>query len=138
MGEKYPVAVKILKKHYDRSASIADILINEIERLPRAHENPRSCRETLEAISSRIIHLEQTGLPMNADRMWRRLILSKFTEFICSTVIREENEAGYSFNVNEIIESIDGIIALQETTELTTRTLFGFDGSHCEDDYDHS
>ncbi|XGW09415.1 hypothetical protein V3C99_011597 [Haemonchus contortus] len=128
MGEKYIIAINILKKHYDRSASIADILINEIERLPRAQGNPRSCRETLEAISSRVIHLEQTGTSMNADRMWRRLILSKFTELICGTVIRKETEAGSSFDVNEIIESIDEIITLQETTELTTRT-FGFDQS---------
>ncbi|XGW34447.1 hypothetical protein V3C99_018381, partial [Haemonchus contortus] len=128
MGEKYIAAINILKKHYDRSASIADILINEIERLPRAQGNPRSCRETLEAISSRVIHLEQTGISMNADRMWRRLILSKFTESICGTVIRKESEAGNSFDVNEIIESIDKIITLQETTELTTRT-FGFDQS---------
>uniref|UniRef100_A0A7I4YWY8 Gag-pol polyprotein n=1 Tax=Haemonchus contortus TaxID=6289 RepID=A0A7I4YWY8_HAECO len=60
--------------------------------------------------------------------MWRRLILSKFTESICGTVIRKESEAGNSFDVNEIIEFIDGIITLQETTELTTET-FGFDQS---------
>ncbi|XGW35534.1 hypothetical protein V3C99_019061 [Haemonchus contortus] len=125
VGEKYAVAISILKKHFDKSSSIADILINEIERLPRAQGNPRSCRETLAAISSRITHLEQTGLQMNADRMWRRLILSKFTESICSKVIRKENDTGNAFNVNEIMDSIDEIITLKETTELTTRTLFG-------------
>ncbi|KAK6009521.1 hypothetical protein OSTOST_25542, partial [Ostertagia ostertagi] len=121
LGEKYAVAVNILKKHYDKSSSIADILINEIERLPRAQGNPRSCRETLAAISSRITHLEQTGLQMNADRMWRRLILSKFTESICGKVIRKENDTGNSLSVNEIMESIDEIITLKETTELTTK-----------------
>uniref|UniRef100_A0A7I4YG10 CCHC-type domain-containing protein n=1 Tax=Haemonchus contortus TaxID=6289 RepID=A0A7I4YG10_HAECO len=125
VGEKYAVAINILKKHFDKSSSIADILINEIERLPRAQGNPRSCRETLAAISSRITHLEQTGLQMNADRMWRRLILSKFTESICSKVISKENDTGNAFNVNEIMDSIDEIITLKETTELTTRTLFG-------------
>ncbi|KAK6017214.1 hypothetical protein OSTOST_17297, partial [Ostertagia ostertagi] len=68
IGDKYSVALNILKKQFDRSSGIADILINEIEHLPRAQENSRSCRDTLNAISSRIVHLEQTGMPMNADR----------------------------------------------------------------------
>ncbi|KHJ85936.1 Tas retrotransposon peptidase A16 [Oesophagostomum dentatum] len=46
---------------------MAHILINEMERLQRA-DTPRSCRETFDAISSRIIYLEQTGMKMNADR----------------------------------------------------------------------
>ncbi|VDP15535.1 unnamed protein product [Heligmosomoides polygyrus] len=125
IGDKYYGAVNILKKQYDRSASIADILINEIEKIPRAHDTPRSCRDTLSAITSRIIHLEQTGVSLNADRVWRRMILSKFTEHICSTVIRKETVAGISFEVKDIREAIDEIITLQETTELTTATLFG-------------
>ncbi|WKX97698.1 hypothetical protein Q1695_013402 [Nippostrongylus brasiliensis] len=124
-GEKYFVAVNILKKQYDRSGSMADILISEIERIPRANDNPRSCRETLSAITARITHLEQTGMSLNADRVWRRLILSKFTEHICSTVIRKESDANIAFEVQEIVDTIDDIITLQETTELTTRTLFG-------------
>ncbi|VDL83791.1 unnamed protein product [Nippostrongylus brasiliensis] len=48
IGERYHVAVNILKKQYDRSSSMADILISEIERIPRANDNPKSCRETLE------------------------------------------------------------------------------------------
>ncbi|WKY15693.1 hypothetical protein Q1695_000857 [Nippostrongylus brasiliensis] len=124
-GEKYFVAVNILKKQYDRSGSMADILISEIERIPRANDNPRSCRETLSAITARITHLEQTGMSLNADRVWRRLILSKFTEHICSTVIRKESDANIASEVQEIVDTIDDIITLQETTELTTRTLFG-------------
>ncbi|KHJ98799.1 Tas retrotransposon peptidase A16 [Oesophagostomum dentatum] len=123
-GEKYVIAVPILKKHFDKSANMADILINEIERLPRAKEDPRNCRETFEAITSRLSHLEQTGIPMNADRVWRRIILSKFPEFICRKVIQKENEAGSSFDVTDIANAVDDIITLQETTSLTTKTLF--------------
>ncbi|KAK6028262.1 hypothetical protein OSTOST_05696 [Ostertagia ostertagi] len=101
-------------KQFDRSSGIADILINEIEHLPRAQENSRSCRDTLNAISSRIVHLEQTGMPMNADRVWRRLILSKFTENICSQVIKKENEGGTGFEVKNILDAVDEIITLQE------------------------
>ncbi|XGW04198.1 hypothetical protein V3C99_015391 [Haemonchus contortus] len=125
IGDKYNVALNILKKQYDRSSSIADILINEIEHLPRAQENSRSCRNTFNSISSRIVHLEQTGVPMNADRVWRRLILSKFTENICSRVIKKENQSGTGFEVKDILDAVDEIITLQETTELTTKTLFG-------------
>ncbi|EYC41978.1 hypothetical protein Y032_0548g3275 [Ancylostoma ceylanicum] len=124
IGEKYQTAVKIVKKHFDKSASMADILINEIERLPRAKEEPESCRETFEVLSSHLSHLEQTGVAMNADRVWRRLILSKFPEFICRTVIQKENEAGKAFDVNDIAATIDDIITLQETTSLITKTLF--------------
>ncbi|XGW34436.1 hypothetical protein V3C99_018376 [Haemonchus contortus] len=125
IGDKYNVALNILKKQYDRSSGIADILINEIEHLPRAQENSRSCRNTFNSISSRIVHLEQTGVPMNADRVWRRLILSKFTENICSQVIKKENQSGTGFEVKDILDAVDEIITLQETTELTTKTLFG-------------
>ncbi|KAK6033511.1 Tas retrotransposon peptidase A16 [Ostertagia ostertagi] len=64
-------------------------------------------------------------MPMNADRVWRRLILSKFTENICSQVIKKENEGGTGFEVKNILDAVDEIITLQETTELTTKTLFG-------------
>ncbi|VDP09961.1 unnamed protein product, partial [Heligmosomoides polygyrus] len=94
IGEKYCVAVNILKKQYDRSAMMADILISEIEKIPRAHDTPKSCRDTLSAITSRIIHLEQTGVSIKSDRVWRRLILSKFTEYICGRVIRKESKTG--------------------------------------------
>ncbi|KAK6019495.1 hypothetical protein OSTOST_14866 [Ostertagia ostertagi] len=134
IGDKYSVALNILKKQFDRSSGIADILINEIEHLPRAQENSRSCRDTLNAISSRIVHLEQTGMPMNADRVWRRLILSKFTENICSQVIKKENEGGTGFEVKNILDAVDEIITLQETTELTTKTLVRYSNhaSHAE------
>ncbi|XGW34632.1 hypothetical protein V3C99_018535 [Haemonchus contortus] len=42
---------------------------------------------------------------------------------MCGTVIRKESVARKSFDVQEIIESIEEIITLQETTELTTRTF---------------
>ncbi|VDP14746.1 unnamed protein product [Heligmosomoides polygyrus] len=58
IANNYCVAINILKKQYDRSATIADILISDIEKIPRAHDAPKSCRETLSAITSRIIHLE--------------------------------------------------------------------------------
>ncbi|XGW22111.1 hypothetical protein V3C99_004796 [Haemonchus contortus] len=125
IGDKYNLKLNILKKQYDRSSGIADILINEIEHLPRTQENSRSCRNTFNSISSRIVHLEQTGVPMNADRVWRRLILSKFTENICSQVIKKENQSGTGFEVKDILDAVDEIITLQETTELTTKTLFG-------------
>ncbi|XGW35838.1 hypothetical protein V3C99_019208 [Haemonchus contortus] len=86
IGEKYNVALNILKKQYDRSSGMADFLINEIEHLPRAQENSRSCRNTFSSIFSRIVHLEQTEVPVNADRVWRRLFLSIFTDNICSQV----------------------------------------------------
>ena len=124
VGNRYQTAVDVLKKHFDRSANMADILINEIERLQRAYDSPKSCRETFDAVSSRIIHLEQTGMRMNADRVWRRIILSKFPEHICSNVIQRESERDEPFNVNEILEVIDRIIMLRETTSLTTETLF--------------
>ncbi|KAK6057466.1 hypothetical protein COOONC_05012 [Cooperia oncophora] len=92
IGDKYNAAVSILKKQYDRSSSIADILINEIEHLPRAQGSSTSCRNTLSAISSRIVHLEQARVLMSADRVWRRLILSKFTESICSQETFISNE----------------------------------------------
>ncbi|EYC03682.1 hypothetical protein Y032_0092g2559 [Ancylostoma ceylanicum] len=38
--------------------------------------------------------------------MWRRLIHSKFPEFVCRTVIQKENEAGNAFDVNDIITAI--------------------------------
>ncbi|KAL6729931.1 hypothetical protein Aduo_000940 [Ancylostoma duodenale] len=124
VGDRYHAAVNILKKQFDRSANMADIIINEIKRLQRASESPRSCRETFEAINSRIIHLEQTGMRMNADRVWRRMILSKFPEFICTTVIQRETECDHSFDVSEVMNTIDDVIALRETTALTTETLF--------------
>ncbi|KHJ97293.1 hypothetical protein OESDEN_02732 [Oesophagostomum dentatum] len=124
VGDKYHVAVDILKKHFDKSASMADIIIDEIERLPRAREDPRSCRETFEAIYSRISHLEQTGTEMNVDRIWRRIILSKFPEFVCRSVIQKENEARIPFDVSDIIAAVDDIVTLKETTSLTTKTLF--------------
>ncbi|EYC15606.1 hypothetical protein Y032_0036g3243 [Ancylostoma ceylanicum] len=125
IGEKYHTAVELLRKHFDKSACIADILINEIERLPRAHEDPSSCREIFDAVSTRLIHLEQTGVPMNADRIWRRMILCKFPESICNKVIQKESKAGSPFNVNDVMTAVDDIITLRETTSLTTRTLFG-------------
>ena len=106
---------------------MADILINEIEKLPRASDNPTSCRETFEAINARIIHLEQTGAKMNADRVWRRIIFSKFPESICTTAIQEEALQDDSFNVAEILNTIDSIISLRETILLTTETLFPTD-----------
>ncbi|KHJ92034.1 hypothetical protein OESDEN_08087 [Oesophagostomum dentatum] len=48
VGDGYQTAVSILKKHFDRSASMADIIVNEIERLRRASDTPRSCRETFD------------------------------------------------------------------------------------------
>ncbi|KAL6739811.1 hypothetical protein Aduo_013220 [Ancylostoma duodenale] len=126
-GDRYSTAVNILKKQFDRSANMADIIINEIERLQRALEDPRSCRETFEAINSRLIHLEQTGMKMNADRVWRRIILSKFPEFICTAVIQKETECEHPFDVTEIMTTIDTIISLRETTALTTETLFSKD-----------
>ncbi|KAL6725449.1 hypothetical protein Aduo_007500 [Ancylostoma duodenale] len=126
-GDRYSTAVNILKKQFDRSANMADIIINEIERLQRALEDSRSCRETFEAINSRLIHLEQTGMKMNADRVWRRIILSKFPEFICTAVIQKETECDHPFDVTEIMTTIDTIISLRETTALTTETLFSKD-----------
>ncbi|KAL6727242.1 hypothetical protein Aduo_009137 [Ancylostoma duodenale] len=127
IGDRYSTAVDILKKHFDRSANMADIIINEIERLQRALDNPRSCRETFEAINARIIHLERTGMAMNADRIWRRMILSKFPEVICTMVIQKESESDHSFDVSEIMSTNDTIISLRETTALTTETLFAKD-----------
>ncbi|VDO70329.1 unnamed protein product [Haemonchus placei] len=71
---------------------------------------------------------------MNADRVWRCLILSKFTENICSQVIKKENQSSTIFEVKDILDAVDEIITLQEPTELnqelgtkelTTKTLFG-------------
>ncbi|KHJ98741.1 hypothetical protein OESDEN_01269 [Oesophagostomum dentatum] len=123
VGDRYQTAVDILTKHFDRT-HMADILINEMERLQKAPDTPRSCRETFDAISSRIIHLEQTGMKMNADRVWRRIILSEFPEFICSNVIQREAERDEPFDVNEILDAIDRIITLRETASHTTETLF--------------
>ncbi|XGW15862.1 hypothetical protein V3C99_001373 [Haemonchus contortus] len=53
------------------------------------------------------------------------VILSKFTENICSQVIKKENQSGTGFEVKDILDAVDEIITLQETTELTTKTLFG-------------
>ncbi|KAL6731182.1 hypothetical protein Aduo_002080 [Ancylostoma duodenale] len=64
---------------------------------------------------------------MNADRLWRRIILSKFPEFICTTVIQKETECDHAFDVSEIMSTIDAVIYLQETTALTTETLFAKD-----------
>lgn len=126
VGDKYYVAINILKKkQYDRSESIADILISVIEKIPRAHDTLSSCCDTLSAITSRIIHLEQTGVLHSADRVWRRIILSKFTEHICSAVIGKESVAAISLEVKDITEAIDEIVSLQETTGLTTKTIFG-------------
>ncbi|VDP52297.1 unnamed protein product [Heligmosomoides polygyrus] len=41
IGNKHYVAVNILKKQYDRP--VADILINEIQKISRAHNTPRAC-----------------------------------------------------------------------------------------------
>ncbi|EYC27517.1 hypothetical protein Y032_0009g771 [Ancylostoma ceylanicum] len=129
VGDKYHAAVNILKKQFDRSANMTDIIISEIERLQRASENPRNCRETFEAINSRIIHLEQTGMKMNADRVWRRMILSKFPEFICTTVIQKETECDHPSIVSKIMSTIDATISLRESTALTTETLFSKDNN---------
>ncbi|VDP05163.1 unnamed protein product [Heligmosomoides polygyrus] len=134
IGDNYCVAVNILKKLYDRSASISDILISEIEKIPRAHDTPKSCRDILSAITSRIIHLEQTGVSPNVDRVWCRLILLKFTEYICNCVIKNEMKAGILLEVKDIIEAVDEIVTLQETTELTTATLFGTYSHAIEED----
>ncbi|VDP16840.1 unnamed protein product [Heligmosomoides polygyrus] len=83
---------------------------------------------------SRITHLEQTGVSLNADRVWRRLILSKFTEYVCSSVITKERNYGTPLDVKGIIEAIDEIITLQETTELTTATLFDNDVNSDDED----
>ncbi|EYB89099.1 hypothetical protein Y032_0236g3220 [Ancylostoma ceylanicum] len=126
-GDRYQAAVNILKKQLDRSANIADSITNEFECLYRASDNPRSCRETFEGINSRIIHLEQTRMRMNADRVWRRMIVSKFPEFICTTVLRKETECDHSFDVTKIMSTIDTIISLRETTAFTTEALFAKD-----------
>ncbi|KHJ93519.1 hypothetical protein OESDEN_06568 [Oesophagostomum dentatum] len=108
VADRYQTAVEILMKHFDRSANMADILINEIERLQRAPDTSRSCRKTSGAASSRIIHLEQTGMKMNADRQHHPKGSGT-------------RRADY---VNEILNAIDRIITLRETTSLTTETLF--------------
>ncbi|VDK74743.1 unnamed protein product, partial [Cylicostephanus goldi] len=102
---------------------MANILINEIERPHGAKDDPESCRETFEAINSRIIYLEQIGMKMNANRIWRRMILSKFPKNICATFIQKEAISGDHFEVLDILDAIDDIISLRETTALTIETL---------------
>ncbi|VDO79587.1 unnamed protein product [Heligmosomoides polygyrus] len=58
IGDKYYVSINILKKKYDKSASIADILISEIEKIPHAHDMPKAV-ELLNSLEIRRIHLQQ-------------------------------------------------------------------------------
>ncbi|KHJ98878.1 hypothetical protein OESDEN_01136 [Oesophagostomum dentatum] len=104
VGGRYQTAVNILKKHFDRSASMADIIINEIERLQRASDTIRSCHGTFDAVSSRIIYLQQTIMQLNADR--------------------RKTERDEPVDVNEIVSAIDRVTTPRETTSLTTETMF--------------
>ncbi|VDO73080.1 unnamed protein product [Heligmosomoides polygyrus] len=50
---------------------------------------------------------------------------SRKLQDICGRVIKMESKAGIPLKVKDIIEAVDKIVTLQESTELTMATLFG-------------
>ncbi|KHJ99363.1 Tas retrotransposon peptidase A16 [Oesophagostomum dentatum] len=110
--ENYEKAVKLLDKRFNKSGCIADLLIIELERFPRAHNNASSCRETLRKITEKLTHIECSGVPVDSSRMWRRLILSQ------SNV-----ETSNFVKVPRLNERKERATVMKETTSLTTEAF---------------
>ncbi|KHJ96024.1 peptidase family A16 [Oesophagostomum dentatum] len=123
IGENYEKAIKLLDKRFNKSGCIADLLITELERLPRAHDNASSCRTTLTKITEKLTHIECSGVPLDNGRMWRRLILSKFPDSMSEKVLCKEEEQGRNFSADEIVDILERAIAMKETISLTTEAF---------------
>ncbi|KHJ87888.1 peptidase family A16 [Oesophagostomum dentatum] len=123
IGENYEKAVKLLDKRFNKSGCIADLLITELERLPRAHDNASSCREMLTKITEKLTHIECSGVPLDSSRMWRRLILSKFPDSMSEKVPCKEEERGRNFSADEIVDVLERATAMKETISLTTEAF---------------
>ncbi|KAL6742699.1 hypothetical protein Aduo_015822 [Ancylostoma duodenale] len=123
IGENYEKAVKLLDKRFNKSGCIADMLITELEKLPRAQSNAVSCRQTLTALTEKLTHIECSGVPLDNNRMWRRLILSKFPDAMSEKVLSKEQEDDRSFSTDEILNILENATAMKETIALTTDTF---------------
>ncbi|KAL6742186.1 hypothetical protein Aduo_015361 [Ancylostoma duodenale] len=123
IGENYEKAVKLLDKRFNKSGCIADLLITELEKLPRAQSNAVSCRQTLTALTEKLTHIECSGVPLDNNRMWRRLILSKFPDTMSEKVLSKEQEEDRSFSTDEILNILENATAMKETIALTTDTF---------------
>ncbi|KAL6735699.1 hypothetical protein Aduo_006113 [Ancylostoma duodenale] len=123
IGENYEKAVKLLDKRFNKSECIADLLITEFEKLPRAQSNAVSCRQRLTALTEKLTHIECSGVPLDNNRMWRRLILSKFPDTMSEKVLSKEQEQNRSFSTDEILNILENATAMKETIALTTDTF---------------
>ncbi|KHJ88153.1 Tas retrotransposon peptidase A16 [Oesophagostomum dentatum] len=123
IGDNYEKAVKLLDKRFNKSGCIADLLITELEKLPRAQSNAVSCRKTLTKITEKLTHIECSGVPLDNSRMWRRLILSKFPDTMSEKVLCKEEEQGRNFSTDEIVDILESAMAMKETIALTTEAF---------------
>ncbi|KAL6726795.1 hypothetical protein Aduo_008729 [Ancylostoma duodenale] len=120
IGQNYEKAIKLLNKRFNKSGCIADLLITELEKLPRAQNNSVSCRQTLTALTEKLTHIECFGVSLDNNRMWRRLILSKFPDTMSERVLSKEQEKGRPFSTDEILDMLENATAMKEIIALTT------------------
>ncbi|RCN41380.1 hypothetical protein ANCCAN_12647 [Ancylostoma caninum] len=69
IGKNYEKAIKLLDKRFNKSGCIADLLITELENLPRAQSNAVRCRPTLTALTEKLTHIECSGVQLDNNRM---------------------------------------------------------------------
>ncbi|KHJ98961.1 Tas retrotransposon peptidase A16 [Oesophagostomum dentatum] len=99
IGDNYEKAVKLLDKRFN------------------------NCRKTLTKITEKLTHIECSGIPLDNSRMWRRLMLSKFPDTMSEKVLCKEEEQGRNFSTDEIVDILEGAIAMKETIALTTEAF---------------
>ena len=127
IGKNYDKAVKLLDKRYNKSGCIADLLITELEKLPRAKEDASSCRKMLTDVTEKLTHIECAGVTLDNGRMWRRLILSKFPTSLSEKVFSKEQNEDKPFSTEEILEILESAVALKETIALSMDTFQAFE-----------
>ncbi|KHJ93549.1 hypothetical protein OESDEN_06536 [Oesophagostomum dentatum] len=123
IAENYEKAIKLLDKRFNKSRCIADMLITELEKLPKAQHGAISCRKTLATITEKLSHIECSGVQMDNNRMWRRLILSKFRDGVSERVLRKEHKEGKPFSTGEILEILGNSISVKEAIALSADAL---------------
>ncbi|KIH64567.1 hypothetical protein ANCDUO_05121 [Ancylostoma duodenale] len=120
IGQNYEKAIKLLDKRLNKSGCIAELLIIELEKLLRAHNNAVSCRQTLTALTEKLTLTECPGVPLDNKRMWRRLILSKFPGTMSEKALNKEQKEGRPFSTDGILDILENATAMKEMIALTT------------------